>query len=232
MQTAIDPTAFVGAIRPFLAAGNAAGLAGLLRSRWTPDGIANLLAFPDADTRKVAALSLALVGGRSAVDPLCHGLSDTDPMVHQMAEHALWSIWFRLGAVPAANDDLCRGARLLADREFARAIGRFDAALSADPAFAEAYNQRAIAHYLRDEYVASIADCRRATALMPCHFGAWAGLGHCHLHLGELDDALVAYRRALSVHPHMPAVREAAAEICRRLRRGPPPVAPSDDSDE
>ena len=206
---------------------DAAGLIGLLQSRWSPTQLGALMSGAEADTRKVAALCLGLVGGRAAVEPLCRGLADADAMVYQMSEHALWTIWFRLGAVIEANVSVCRGARAVAAREFARAIALFDAALSADPSFAEAYNQRAIAHYLQDDFAASVADCRRATELMPCHFGAWAGLGHCHLQLGDLPAALRAYRQALAVNPRMDGVRQAATEIARRLRQCPPPSASS-----
>ena len=228
MHTPIDPTAFVDQVRPHLRANDHAALLGLLRARWSPGQIAALLADPDPDARKVAALSLGLIGSTREVDGLCRRLADADPVVRQMAEHALWSIWFRSGSTPAANADLCRGARALAARRFDLAVTHFDAALDADPQFAEAYNQRAIAHYLRDDYAASVADCRRAVELMPCHFGAWAGLGHCYLHTGHSREALRAYRRALAVHPHMDGVRQTAVEICRRLRQRPALDGPGD----
>ncbi len=220
MAPTLDPSAFVSTVRPFLQAKDQSGLADLVRAKWSRDEIARLLDSSDVDARKVAALCLGLVGGRKCVDRLCPKLSDPDPVVHQMAEHALWSIWFRLGATPAANRDLCRGARALGDRDFARAVRHFDAALVADPGFAEAYNQRAIALYLTDDFAASIDDCREAVRLMPCHFGAWAGMGHCHLHLDQLDHALRAYRRALDIYPHLSDVRQAIAEIRQRLAAG------------
>jgi len=36
---------------------------------------------------------------------------------------------------------------------------------------------------------------------MPCHFGAWAGLGHCYAHEGRLAEAVEAYERALEINP-------------------------------
>ncbi len=220
MAPALNPTAFVSTVRPFLQAKDPAGLAELLRARWSHEQIGTLLESPDADARKVAALCLGLIGGRRCVDRLCPKLSDPDPVVHQMAEHALWSIWFRLGATPAANDALCRGARSLGSRDFDRAIAQFDAALSADPEFAEAYNQRAIARYLQDAFAESIDDCRQAVRRMPCHFGAWAGMGHCYLHLGQLPHAMRCYSRALDVYPHLDHLRQAVAEIRGRLAAG------------
>jgi len=74
-------------------------------------------------------------------------------------------------------------------QDLADAIEHFTLALEIDPRFAEAYNQRAIAQYLQEQFSQSIADCRRTIELMPCHFGAWAGLGHCHAHEGRLEKA-------------------------------------------
>lgn len=231
MAIALDPTAFVSTVRPYLQAKDPAGLTDLLRARWSHEQIGRLLDSPHLDARKVAALCLGLVGGRRCVDRLCPKLSDPDPVVHQMAEHALWSIWFRLGATPAANDALCRGARSLGNRDFDRAVVQFDAALAADPEFAEGYNQRAIARYLRDEFAESIDDCRRAVRRMPCHFGAWAGMGHCYLHLGHLHRARRCYRRALDVYPHLDHVRQAVAAIDDRLACGEDPSSAPDDLD-
>ena len=50
---------------------------------------------------------------------------------------------------------------------------------------------------------------------MPCHFGAWAGMGHCFLHLGQLDHAIRAYQRAIAINPHLECVRQTLAEIVR-----------------
>ena len=48
---------------------------------------------------------------------------------------------------------------------------------------------------------------------MPCHFGAWAGLGHCYAHEGQLVDAVEAYERALEINPHLDGIRQAVAEL-------------------
>ena len=88
-----------------------------------------------------------------------------------------------------------------------------------DPKFAEAYNQRAIVHYLREEFRASIDDCHRAVELMPEHFGAWAGAGHNEAHLRRWHCAMKAYERALVINPHMRAIRDAVRELRERLNQ-------------
>jgi tetratricopeptide (TPR) repeat protein len=96
------------------------------------------------------------------------------------------------------------------------ATEHFDRAIAMDCTFAEAYNQRAIVRFLRDQYEESIADCRKTVRLMPSHFGAWAGMGHCFLHLGQMPHALKAYERALAINPHLTGLRETMAEIQAR----------------
>jgi tetratricopeptide (TPR) repeat protein len=216
MPFAIEPQAFVSVVRPLLESNDTHGLIQTLRLRWNCGQIARLLAHSDSDAKKVALVCLGMVGDRSCIETVAPQLADADPTINQMAEHALWSIWFRIGS-PAANDQLCKGARLLNYRRLGAAVECFDNAIAADPNFAEAYNQRSIARFLRDEYEASIGDCRKAVRLMPCHFGAWAGMGHSFLHLCQLDHALRAYERALQINPHMTCVSQTAAEIRSRL---------------
>lgn len=211
----IQPDEFVAAVTPLLERQDLRGLLELVRSRWTPQQITTLLKSCHCDARKVAALALGLVGGRCCLDPLAEQLRDPDPVVNEMAEHALWSIWFRSGN-SEANCELARGARAMDRHEYDLAIGHFTRAIKLDRQFAEAYNQRAIAFYLQEDYRHSIRDCERAVELMPCHFGAWAGMGHSHFNLGHCDQALSCYRKALSINPHLQCLIEACDELERQ----------------
>src|SRR5205823_2988767 len=112
---------------------------------------------------------------------------------------------------------LCRGSQAMNRRDFEHAIRHFTAALEIDPKFAEAYNQRAIAYYLQEQYNESIVDCRRAVELMPCHFGAWAGSGHCEAHLGHLREAITCYRKALEINPHIEGISQTIQAIEQQL---------------
>jgi len=216
----------VEAVKPLLERKDLVGLLQLLKSRWQADQIVELLKSRHGDARKVAALSLALVGGQCCLGPLSEQLKDPDPVVNGMAEHALWSIWFRSGCCEA-NHQLAKGAQAMENQDLAQAIQHFSRAIEIDPKFAEAYNQRAIANYLLDHFNESIDDCRRTTELMPCHFGAWAGMGHCHAHQGRMAAALACYRKALSINPHLECLTEACEELkqcpeCRNDDDGDP----------
>jgi tetratricopeptide (TPR) repeat protein len=210
--TPINPTDFVTALRPFLQGQDLAGMVALLRERWNGPQIAELFACPCSDTRKVAALSYGLIGDRCCLEQLVPLLKDDDEVVGQMAEHAMWSVWFRLGS-KAANHEVCRGTRALNRRDFDQAIACFSRAIDLDPSFAEAYNQRAIANFLLENYDACIDDCRETVRLMPFHFGALAGLGHCHAHEGHLVPALKCYEKALAINPRMEDVRQTVAAL-------------------
>ena len=187
--------------------------------RWSLTQIKEFLKCDNLDARKVAALSLALVGGKCCLGPLAELLRDPDPIVNEMAEHSLWSIWFRSGKVAEANHELCRGTKALNRREFDEAIAHFSRAIDSDPSFAEAYNQRAIGYYLKERYDDSIADCLQTVERMPCHFGAWSGMGHCHAHCGRIAQAIESYEEALKINPHLNAVRQVITELRCELDR-------------
>ncbi len=188
------------------------GLCSTLQENWSKQDILCLLKGKHCDARKVAALALGLLGDGKCVDALADQLADPDPIVNQMAEHALWSIWFRSGT-PAANCEIKKGLDVLSQRKFDCAVRHFSRAIERAPSFAEAYNQRAIAHYLKEEYEESAQDCRATVDLMPSHFGAWAGLGHCYAHMNRHEEAITSYERALEINPHLTCVRDAVLEL-------------------
>jgi tetratricopeptide (TPR) repeat protein len=212
----VDPEQFIAAVKPYLERRDLSGLLEMVKARWTAGQVVDMLASPNCDARKLAALSLALVGGPCCIKELADRLRDRDPMVNQMAEHALWAIWFR-GGDPDANHEVCRGAKALERKDLEHAISHFDKALRISPDFAEAYNQRAIAYYLMERYEDSIKDCLQTVERMPCHFGAWAGLGHCEAHLGRTRDAIGSYERALEINPHLDCIKQTIAELKQRL---------------
>ena len=213
----IDPAEFIATVQPVLEAQDPAALLVLLKSRWRRDQIQSLLSSDNCDARKVAALALALVGTKCCVNSLAAQLQHPDPMVNQMAEHALWSIWFRSGSSCEANHELCRGTQALNRQQYDQAIGHFSHAIELDHRFAEAFNQRAIVKYLQERYDECLEDCQRAVDLMPCHFGAWAGMGHCHAHEGRFAQALDCYRRAISINPHLSGIPQVIRELKKKL---------------
>ena len=216
MLMSVNAKQFLEVVRPALEGGEAARLAQAVRYRWRPRQLCSLLRNPDRDVRRVAAVVLGLVGDLACVGCLARALHDEDDQVNEMAEHGLWSIWFRSGD-PRASTPFRQGVSLLEAECYEEAIKKFRLASRIDPEFSEAYNQCAIAHFFVSEWHRSIRDAKRALALMPAHFGAVSGMGHCYTHLGKLDLALRCYRRTLAMNPRMSEIGRAIQGLEARL---------------
>lgn len=171
-----------------------------------------------------AALPGPASGDQRAPDlpALFTALADApDPQTAYTIERTIWSRWLQ-------GPDESADALLEAARDAASA-GRLDEALNTldglterYPDFAEAWNQRAIVHFVRRDLTRSLADIERTLALEPRHFGALAGRGQCHFHLEQYEDALTAFEAALQVHPWLPAARQ-QADLLRMIINAPPP---------
>ncbi len=161
---------------------------------------------------RAAASALKLIGGEEAVPALIDALKDNDIGTRLSAESALWHIWARSG--DASIDKMLNdGKSLLKDEAYEEAVERFTEVIEAAPEFAEGYNQRAIAYFLMEEWSQSIRDCKRAIALNPNHFGAFAGMGHVYVKLGKIEEAIEAYKQALIINPNLIGIAEAVLRL-------------------
>src|SRR5690606_35302548 len=112
---------FLAVVCPALAAGEPQALADEVLKRWTPRQICRLLVDPEVDVRRVAAIVLGLIGDQTCVGCLARALHDADASVNEMAEHGLWSIWFRSGK-SAAVSALAAGVAAMEQEAYAQAI--------------------------------------------------------------------------------------------------------------
>lgn len=171
-----------------------------------------------------AGLSLGACGtGADAAqdDPRLDGLfarlhATADAAEARLLQRGIWSLWAE------AHDDglnaLMRdGGRAMRRGELDLAIALFSQLIEAAPGFAEAWNRRATAYYLARRFDRSIADCMKALALEPRHFGALSGLGLIHSARGEDRQALHWFREALAHNPHMASIRRRVEELAREL---------------
>ncbi|MCC7192621.1 MAG: tetratricopeptide repeat protein [Phycisphaeraceae bacterium] len=214
----IDGSTFLATVRPALEKGNPRMLESVVSTRWNFLDLCQLLQNADVDVRRVAAVTLGFVGDMSCVPCLTRALHDTDEQVNQMADHGLWSIWFRRGGNVQAMQPFTQGTSRLAEENYQEAIKSFGEATRIDPHFAEAYNQCAIAHSFLGQWRESIDDCQRTLQNLPTHYGALNGMGHCHTQLGDLRQALDCYKRALGINPRMSLIRYACSRIESRLK--------------
>jgi len=216
-QSAIDGDDFLATALPALKTYNAAALAGAVTRKWTPGQVCDLLRDTNVDVRRVATVTMGMIGNKDHVNCLCNALRDPDRQVNQMAEHALWSIWFRSGK-PEASTPFRDGLTLLSADQHDDAQEKFLEAAAIDPTFAEAYNQCGIACYLKGDYAGSIKACRRAIQLVPMHFGAISGMGHCFAQTGELNLALRCYRRARRINPQLEGINDAINRLQTKIK--------------
>ncbi len=79
-----------------------------------------------------------------------------------------------------------------------------DALVADYPDFAEGWNLRATAHFMRGDYDAALGDIDETLRREPRHFGALAGRALIFHTQGRTDEALEAIKQALDIHPFLP----------------------------
>ncbi|RSK51490.1 tetratricopeptide repeat protein [Hymenobacter rigui] len=97
--------------------------------------------------------------------------------------------------------------RALAAEEYTVAINEFTELTTASPEYAEGWNKRATAYFLRGEYKASITDIREALRLEPRHFGALSGWATILRTIGDNRSALYVLRRLEKLCPAWPGLQ-------------------------
>ena len=93
------------------------------------------------------------------------------------------------------------------DFDLIGAVEDFDRLIAYCPDYAEGYNQRAFALYLRQDFAAALADLDRALERSPRHIAALAGRALALAALGRLETARAALRIALDLNPWLPERR-------------------------
>ncbi|WP_420584635.1 tetratricopeptide repeat protein [Ruegeria sp.] len=112
----------------------------------------------------------------------------------------LWEFW---------TDAPDESAQAVLDRGMTRrnawdllgAIEDFDKLIAYCPSYAEGYNQRAFAHFLRQDFEAALPDLDRAIELSPNHVAAISGRALTLLGLQRIDEAREALQQALELNP-------------------------------
>ncbi len=213
--------AFTTLLSPLLARGSLCEARELISRRWPISHLCDFAYSPNRRTAELALAALAIGGDPSAIARLEILLRRPCESIHRGAENALWCIWARSGS-PQALHHLKRGSMHLKHENFLPATDEFSLAFSTDPTFSEALNQRAIAYFLSGRYNPAIRDCQTVIAMMPAHFGAWAGMGHCHIQLGQMQAARSCYCRALAIYPYMDGIQKSLADVESILGRAAP----------
>jgi cytochrome c-type biogenesis protein CcmH/NrfG len=114
-------------------------------------------------------------------------------------------LFARLAA--AGDETEAKGVAGLIERRFAQS-GSPTADLLMARSGEALQGKDAAAFYMLDDPASALADIRQALSREPRHFDSWAALGHVEMAAGNKKRALEAYRRALSIHPFLPGLRE------------------------
>lgn len=168
--------------------------------------IERLTVSESALVRRAAILALGFLADYESNAVLGRVLQDDDSTVRSMAEHAIQQIWFRTGS-DGQQKELLVLERLNLANQFEKAIGRAGNLIKANPAIAEAYNQRAIAYFNLFRFRESIKDCHETLELNPYHYPAAIGMGHAFLEINDTFSAIDCFSRALRLNPGLNFVR-------------------------
>ena len=172
---------------------------------------------PDPAAQRAAIERLAEVGTMDDVDRLAARLADSDEQIRAGATAALWQIWSRSGDAEI-DALLARGTEQMQSFDFADALATFNQVVEKKPGFAEGWNKRATVLFLMGENRASLRDCAEVLRRNPKHFGALAGAGQNHAQLGEVEQAIDFFKRALVVNPYLPGPAASIVVLQQVLR--------------
>jgi tetratricopeptide (TPR) repeat protein len=179
-------------------------LAVVQRSTWNRERLYTRLVSGPPQAKLEAAAELVEL---RAQPQLLRALKAGSPATREIAENALWEVWFR-----AAGDEAyrltMRAVRATEKGNFPSALQTLNEVVRRWPTFAEGWNRRARLYWQRGEFAESLADCRKVIELNPHHFAAWQGMAACQVRQGDVEEACRSLRRALQIKPHDGAARE------------------------
>ena len=143
----------------------------------------------------------------------------TAPAEIEALQNGIWQVWLSSGDV-AIDKQLEAGMRAMQVGDYTLAINDFNKIILLNTDFAEAWNKRATAHYLRGEYRASLVDIAETLRREPRHFGALWGKASIVRQLGEHRRALSLLNRLSAICPHLPGLHEQLASQREQLEDG------------
>ncbi len=184
---------------------------------YTQGTLQRLAEHDSCKVRRGAVLALGLLGDYEVNSALGRALQDADRTVRSLAETAIRNVWIRVGS-DEHRQQLGIVVRLNAAQRYQEAIQRAGKLIEKAPWLAEAWNQRAIAHFALSRYSDSIRDAHQALEINPYHFAAAAGMGQAYLQLKSPTLALECFRRALTLNRDLEGVRAQVQRLTRSLK--------------
>ena len=130
----------------------------------------------------------------------------------ELLQADIWQVWLNTGS-PESDHWMAQGLTAMSDQEYDEAIDLFSQIIEAQPQYAEGWNKRATAYYLRGNYKASIDDIERTLALEKRHFGALSGLVSIYRTIGDDRGALKALERLADIMPADETVQQQIQQV-------------------
>ncbi len=131
----------------------------------------------------------------------------TAPAEIATLQDGIWQIWLSAGH-PLLDKRLESGMRALSADDYTLAIEEFSFLVETAPDYAEGWNKRATAYYLRGEYKAALRDVRETLRREPRHFGALSGWAGMLRALGDAPGTLRALLRLEALCPAWPGLQD------------------------
>ncbi|MDR1382411.1 MAG: hypothetical protein LBJ67_00980 [Planctomycetaceae bacterium] len=187
-------------------------------ARFYTIGTLERLTFSERDeVRQSAALAIGFLADQSEEVVFYRLLRDKDRTVRMLAENGIRALWTRAGS--DANRQMLRAAmRLISAKQYEEAVSKTTELIEHAPQFAEAWNQRAIAHFALKQYQFAIEDGCKALNLNPYHYAAALGIGHAYLFLGDITRAIEYLELALDINPNLESVRQNLSNLVRQMK--------------
>ncbi len=200
--------------RQYLDVQDSAAFISKASQHYTPGTLQRLAGNGHREVRRAAVLGLGFLGDYTANHAMGRALLDDDRTVRMLAENGIRAIWTRAGN-QRQRQELGVVMRLNSGQQYPEAIQRASDLIAAAPWFAEAWNQRAAAHFKLGHFAESIRDGHQALEINPYHFVAATSMGQAYVELRNYVSALECFRRALRLNPDLEGVR---AQVVRLVR--------------
>jgi tetratricopeptide (TPR) repeat protein len=216
-RESVDNPVLVGYYEQYLVEPDAAQFTRRVEELYTVATLERLLAMGRRMARRGAALAIGCLGDYSSNHVMGRALLDADRGVRTLADRGIRQLWSRVGS-DDEREKLQSVKQLNDGRQYEAARRLATELLQQSPWFAEAWNQRALAHFNRSEYDEAIRDCHQTLEINPYHFPAATGMGKCYLQQGNRVAALESFRRALRLNPGLDDVRAHVVYLQRALK--------------
>jgi tetratricopeptide (TPR) repeat protein len=198
----------------YLANQDSAAFIRKLSQSYTQGTLERLASHNSPDVRRSSVLALGFLADYEANHAMGRALVDDDRTVRMLAENGIRNLWNRAGTEEQCQQ-LAVIIRLNTAQQYRQASERATRLIEEAPWFAEAWNQRAVAHFALGDFDESINDCHQALEINPYHFAAASGMGQAYLHLGDHISALDGFRRALRLNPNLEGARAQVTRLTK-----------------